>query len=98
MSGWAAAPNEVLRDPAIPIAAKGLFAVLASHANHKGVCWPSITTLAAETGMHRSTVLRLLNTLRDRGLVTWTVVKTATGRRRDYRVWRPGDAPLSKGG
>jgi len=43
---------------------------LADSANDDGVCWPSHTTIAAHTGLSRSTVLRTIKTLESMGLVS----------------------------
>lgn len=88
--GWAAAPNEVLRDPGLQATAKAVFAVLASYSDDRGQAWPAVKTLAANLGMSTDTVDRHLTTLRDYGLIRWDVRATPTGRRRFYTVWRPG--------
>jgi len=58
---------ENLRGPGRPI-----LMVLADHADEKGVCWPSIATIAREAGFSPTTVKFHLRSLRDvHGLVSW---------------------------
>jgi hypothetical protein len=60
--------------------------VVASHANRDGRAWPSLDTVAAETGHHRRTVIRAVVELEKRGLFT---VLRHTGRPSEY-VFGPG--------
>lgn len=89
--GYASAPNLLATAPGVHISAKGLFMILAAHANKQGWCWPSVKTLAAHAGMSERSVETHLRTLRDLGLVAWESRTTATGRQRFYRVWRSTD-------
>src|SRR5262249_15748262 len=49
--------------------AKSVLVVLASHANTAFQCWPSLATIARETGLRPCTVARALKRLVDLGLV-----------------------------
>lgn len=51
------------------LAAKLVLLKLADNANDEGVAWPHIDTIAAETGMSRSSVFRALDELEKGGLV-----------------------------
>jgi len=51
---------------------RAILMVLADHADEKGVCWPSIATIARETGFCETTVKKYLRKLRDAdGFVRW---------------------------
>ena len=63
----ALAPLQRLQRPAIIV-----YLRLASRANHAGQAWPSIASLAADTGTPRRTVQRALTELQTAGLVTVT--------------------------
>lgn len=62
--------NEVMRNPSIPLAAKGLYCILASYAGDKDYCFPSRKTLMREAGITKDTLTRHLQTLIDAGYVT----------------------------
>ena len=67
---WGKMPLTVASDPALPAAAKVVFAVLEMHHNEQtGQCNPSHQQLAEATGMNRGTVARSLRELRDRGYI-----------------------------
>src|SRR5262245_8586145 len=56
-------------DPGIGHVAKTVLRDLADRANDTGVCWPSITTIAIDTGLHRRSVSRGLRRLEQAELV-----------------------------
>lgn len=49
---------------------KYVYLYLCDRVNREGICWPSITTIAKELEMSRSTVRRALDDLRTAGLLT----------------------------
>lgn len=53
----------------LPPSTKLLLVALADFADDSGVCWPSVDTLAARTGLGRSTVLRHIASLDSSGLL-----------------------------
>lgn len=55
---------------ALAHADKLVLLALADNANDEGLCYPSVTTLAEKCCMHRSTVLRSLQSLEEAGQVT----------------------------
>lgn len=66
---------------------------IAHRANANMQAWPSLTTLAEDTGLHRATVARALCALEDAGLI-----QRERRRRKDggntstrYRIVRPGE-------
>ncbi|RTH99377.1 hypothetical protein CSW28_07770 [Thermus scotoductus] len=71
---------------------------LLDRSNEEGLCWPSITTIAASTGLSRRGVQNVLHRLRDLGLIAWRVAESASRlpRRRvkaftkTPRPWPPG--------
>lgn len=48
-----------------------VFADLCTYASRRGVCWPSVATLAEDTGLSKDSVRRGLNELRDKGMIRW---------------------------
>ena len=55
---------------------------LLERANKDGVCWPSLNTIARDTGLTRRGVIGILRRLRDAGYITWKQV----GQTNTYRV------------
>ena len=55
---------------------------LLDRANQEGVCWPSITTIAASTGLARRTVLKVLGELERKGYLA----RERTGMTNTYRL------------
>jgi DNA-binding transcriptional ArsR family regulator len=49
--GFAALPSDLVRDPSLPVAAKGVLLVLSSYANRDNECWPGIETIAGAIGL-----------------------------------------------
>jgi hypothetical protein len=75
----------------LPAPGKAVLVILAHHLNdHSGICHPSIETLAAETCLHRATVIRAVAGLRacgavevrkgPRGAFQYTIPQDWTGR------------------
>ncbi|MBE3586235.1 MAG: helix-turn-helix domain-containing protein [Thermoanaerobacter sp.] len=62
--------NQVIRNPTISPAAKGLYALLWSYADGNGTCWPGIKVLAEQMGCDTRTIRRLLTKLVDAGAIT----------------------------
>lgn len=77
--------NDVL-GISLPGPEKGLYLALAIRANDKGVCWPSLKTLAADTGYSISTIRTNIQKLIDRGLL---YKKQGGGRRSATYVVAP---------
>ena len=50
--------------------ARAVYMYLKDRSGRKGQCWPSVTTIAAELGLSRSTVKRALDDLCRAGLIT----------------------------
>ena len=69
--GFTQIPNEIARDSSLDPYAKAVLLVLASYANERGECWPSLDTIAKGAGCSVASVKRTLARLRGRGLVTW---------------------------
>lgn len=49
---------------------KFVLVALANYADDQGVCWPSLKSLANDTGVSRRSIIRHLNNLCDRGLLS----------------------------
>jgi hypothetical protein len=67
-----------------------VYLALFSHTNSEGTCWPSLPTLAAETGLSRSVVSPAVLRLRDRGLV-----ELESRKGRVNRYWLPAEQLLA---
>jgi DNA-binding transcriptional regulator YhcF (GntR family) len=101
--------SQAWKTPVADAKAKLVLLKLADNANDQGVAWPHIETIAAETGLSRSSVFKALNELEESGIVerhrgrnevTYTIQKSVleTSRSPD---WRPlevqtGDLPYIK--
>lgn len=69
----------------MPDAAHRILIAIWNHANESGTdAWPGVSTLAAETGKSRATVLRWLKWLREYG---WIVQERRGGRSGDGHTW-----------
>lgn len=76
----------VVRDQELPGAAHRVAIVLWEKLNaERGYAWPSLVYLATELNMHKSTVIRSLRVLQERG---WVVCRRRGGRNRsnEYRI------------
>ena len=76
----------VARDQILPGAAHRVAIVLWEKLNaERGYAWPSLVYLATELNMHKSTVIRSLRALQERG---WVVCRRRGGRNRsnEYRI------------
>jgi GntR family transcriptional regulator len=59
--------------------AKAVLMNLADRANESAECWPSISTIARDTGIAKSTAKVALQTLREAGLISWKQRPSAKG-------------------
>lgn len=71
----------VLRQTAIRSADKFVLVVLANHVGDTHEAWPSVNTLARETGHHRLTVIRALDRLEKAGWIKDTGKRRGSTRR-----------------
>lgn len=53
------------------------------HNNDTGLCYPSVSRIAEESGMHRATVMRAINALEKKGLLT---ISKTFGKSNHYRL------------
>ena len=60
---------------------------LANRANDKGVCFPSLDTLAQDTGQSSRNVHRCICALRDKGLIAWSKQTDTQDRRKKKNVY-----------
>ena len=56
--------REVITDPDLSIGAKTLYSVLCCYANKQRTCFPSISTLADDTGSSQSSIDRWIKELK----------------------------------
>ena len=69
--GFSQVPNLILRDAALTDKAVRLYILLLSYAWREGQCFPGQDTLAQDMGCSPASVIRTLEELRERKLVTW---------------------------
>ena len=67
--GWCVLPASVVCDPSLTPEARCVLMGISAHYSDDGGAWPSLARLGAYLGRSRSTVLRALSDLEDRGLV-----------------------------
>ena len=58
---------------------RALLMALSDRANDSGECWPSIATLAKESGLSRTTVKVSLRSLKDAGWIDWKQRRDESG-------------------
>ena len=72
MKSFGIVNSDVMRDPNLSLRAKGLYALLCTFADGRGICYPAISTLGELTGMTRRTIHRIINELELKNYVTRT--------------------------
>ena len=85
-AGFGVVPRWMIYHPQVDAKMIIIFLVLSSRASGKGVCWPSLETLAKESRLSRSVVHETLKQMRTRGLVAWETRTTQRGRVNVYRL------------
>ncbi len=69
--GFTQIPRTVLKASNLSMQAKTIYTLLLDYAWQKEQCFPGQNRLAKDLGVHRNTVQKYLNELRDFGLVKW---------------------------
>lgn len=82
--GWAI---EQGRERSLPSAERFVLLVLSNRANGSLICWPSLPTIAGDTGLSPRTVFGAVHALATKKLIEIT----RFGRRLQYRILRPKD-------
>lgn len=77
--GFAMIPNWIARTGYLDPFEFMLYAYLLGRAGRDGRCYPSLRTIARETGISLTKVRRTLDLLEERGIVRRTVKRTASG-------------------
>lgn len=62
--------RQALNLKAVKGTARAVLVALADYADESGTAWPSIATLAADSGFSKTTVKTALRTLREKGIIT----------------------------
>lgn len=94
---------EALRGIKLKGPGKVILLALADRCDTAGLCWPSISTIADDTGLGRSTVKKHLKSLRESGLLIWTNEFTNKGDKDSNRYiltlggGSPDSPPRSRG-
>lgn len=88
--GFAMIPNWIARTGFLNPAEYMLYGYLLGRANDEGQCWPSLNTIASETGISKRTVQRTLDRLAERKAIRRTARRSAAGDREStlYTVTR----------
>ena len=82
---WGRVYQQIVRDPALSLEAKGLYAYLASFADEKGQCYPPVDTIRQEIPLSNSTYYKYVGELRDAGILS--VEKVRTGNRYESNIY-----------
>ena len=61
--------RDVIQDPSLSTTSKAVYSCLATFANSKRTCFPSITTIAELLGVNRRTVERAIKELSEKNYV-----------------------------
>lgn len=83
--GFAMIPRWLLHDDSVTPAAKLTYAILSSHADEHGVCFPSHPTIARTSGLSVSSVQRAIKELTALGLVAQESRRRSSGARSTNR-------------
>lgn len=67
---------------------------IADAADDDGVCWPSVPTLARKAGLSPRTCHRVLDALRQKGVVSWTARQGTSSLYQLHAV--PSEAPITE--
>jgi biotin operon repressor len=89
--GFTQVPNLLLRRTDISHGAKIAYAMLLSYAWGSEKCFPGQARLATDLGVERKAVIRYLQELKDKGLIT--VTRRGMGKTNVYRLPRITDVP-----
>lgn len=82
ISGHVEVSNDVIFDKSLSATQVVLLALVASYGDSKGRSLVSSTILSEPMHLSPRTIQRHLNVLRDKGLLTWQVVRVSTGSQR----------------
>ena len=87
---------QAVRDLDLPSHAKHILLELLFRANDRRICWPSLSTLASDTNLSKSTVRRMLRLLEERQLIQ--IEKNPTGGANNYMIFHMGGYHTDMGG
>ncbi|MFJ3035576.1 helix-turn-helix domain-containing protein [Curtobacterium pusillum] len=87
MSGFQKLPHWFMRDFPMDPYERLVYLTLRSHADKRGVAWPSRSTLAKESGLSESTVKKRLVALEEHGLIRVTV-RPKQGAKHDPNLYQ----------
>jgi DNA-binding transcriptional regulator YhcF (GntR family) len=69
--GFTAIPRVILKASNLTMQAKVIFSLLLDYAWQKGSCFPGQDRLARDLSVHKNTIIKHLNELKDYGLISW---------------------------
>lgn len=84
LHGFTQLPNFILRDPAISVGAKTVYALFLSYAWHNDLCFPGQDTLAKAIGMSVGSVNAFIKELQVCGLIE--VTRRGQGKTNLYTI------------
>ena len=73
--GFGTVQQSIMRNPCIPLQAKGLYGYLSSIAGADGECYPSINTITQELGITKDTYYKHLQVLIDNKIICKSTVR-----------------------
>jgi len=88
---WGRVDQAVMRDPALSIEAKGIYAYLCAFADESGKCYPGISTILTEIGMSKTRYYKYLDELKKCKLIRVEVGQRTKGSfpRNTYYIMQP---------
>lgn len=82
---WGRVYQHIMRDPALSLEAKGLYAYFASFADDRGRCFPPVDTIRQEIPLSNATYYKYVRELHDAGILN--VEKVRTGNRYESNIY-----------
>ena len=91
---WGKCYQAVMRDPALSVNAKALYAYLASFSDEQGRCYPSVSVIREEIGMKSNDrYYDTLHELQDRGILTINKLKRGNRfAKNEYVLYTPDNS------
>ncbi|MBQ2175577.1 MAG: helix-turn-helix domain-containing protein [Alphaproteobacteria bacterium] len=69
MNNFATIPNSIVRNKALSIQAKAVYAYLSSYAGKKGKCYPSYARMTTELNISQTSLTKYINELVECGYI-----------------------------
>lgn len=82
---WGRVYQQIVRDPALSLEAKGVYAYFASFADKRGQCFPPVETIRQEIPLSNATYYKYLKELQEAGILN--VEKVRKGNRYESNIY-----------